>query len=97
MNTLPADLEALMPEPALEVGTKLLPYEERHFRSPGMAAKLGYTSNIREYFTADQMREAMLAATERAAKICDQRAADAPSIEEHYSAMECATAIRGSI
>jgi hypothetical protein len=66
MTTLPPDLEALMPEPALEIGTKLLPYEERHFRSPGMAAKLGYTSNIREFFTADQVRAAILGATERA-------------------------------
>jgi len=36
------------------------------------------------------------AATERAATICEQRAVDAPFIEEHYSAVECAAAIRGA-
>jgi hypothetical protein len=35
------------------------------------------------------------AATGRAAKKCDQYAAEAPNISEHYAATECAAAIRG--
>jgi hypothetical protein len=46
-------------------------------------------------YTATQLREAILAATERAATICEQRAVDAPFMEGHLSAMECAAAIRG--
>jgi len=46
-------------------------------------------------YTATQMREAILAATERAAKVCEQHAVDAPFMEGHLSAMECAAAIRG--
>jgi len=46
-------------------------------------------------YTATQMREAILAATERAATSCEQRAVDAPFMEGHLSAMECAAAIRG--
>ena len=45
-----------LPEPALTIGTKLLPYEERSFGTPGMATALGYTYDQRHYHTADQLR-----------------------------------------
>lgn len=101
MNTLPADLEALMPEPA--------GFRTRYRSEPGMIGHYPWTyadatrrrhkydrpeHEYEDLFTADQVREAMLAATERAAKLCEQRAVDAPFIEGHYSAMECAAAIR---
>ena len=55
MTPLPADLEALMPEPI------------RAFRDKG-------TFTLEEYlFTADQVRQAILAATERAAKIAQAK------------------------
>lgn len=38
-----------MPEPDLYVGTKLVPYERRHFGTAGLAQRLGYTSDVREY------------------------------------------------
>ena len=45
-----------LPEPDLEIGTKLLPYEDRQFNTPGMAARLGYTSNLRQYVKLETMR-----------------------------------------
>jgi hypothetical protein len=50
-----------LPEPDLEIGTKLVPYEERHFRTPGMAAKLGYTDNLTSYYKLTTV-EALLTA-----------------------------------
>jgi phytoene dehydrogenase-like protein len=41
-----------LPEPSLEIGGKLLPYERRHFHTPGMAAKLGYTEGLQQYWNA---------------------------------------------
>lgn len=73
MTKLSPDLEALMPEPfatmhddgywSMEPGTE--PYESR------------YVGWRQEVFTADQVRAAMLAATERAAKLAAGLAYDA--------------------
>ena len=99
----PPDLEALMPEPA--------GFRTRYRSEPGMIGDYPWTyADIKlrrrrndhpgyEYedlYTATQMREAILAATERAATICEQHAVDAPFMEGHLSAMECAAAIRGA-
>lgn len=90
MKTLPADLEALMPEPAVRAV-----YADA-YNTP--AVKHGFEQGgylkSPDYFTADQMREAIRGATERAAKVCEQRAVDVPFMEGHLSAMDCAAAIR---
>lgn len=65
MSTLPADLEALMPEPVAKVLSWTCGSYHRNY-------KLDWTGDAKEgatLYTADQMREAILAATERAAKI----------------------------
>ena len=73
MTTLHPDLEALMPEPA--------GFRTRHRNEPGMIGHYPWTYSdprrrlydrpsfeYEDLFTATQMREAILAATERAAK-----------------------------
>ena len=47
----------LLPEPVVERGTKLVPYEERFFRTVGLAAKAGYTNDLRVFYTKEQLRE----------------------------------------
>ena len=58
-----------LPEPALVIGTKLLPYEERHFSTQDLAVRLGYREGIRSYYTTTQVEEirraAILAERER--------------------------------
>jgi hypothetical protein len=64
MTPLQADLEALMPEPTAKVLSWTCGSYSRHY-------KLDWLKDVPEgatLFTADQMREAILAATERAAK-----------------------------
>lgn len=68
MKTLPADLEALMPEPAFQ-----LRWHSVRARYTVSKPHIGDT----EVFTADQMREAIKGATERAAKLAAQLAYDA--------------------
>lgn len=41
-----------LPEPDLYIGTKLLPYEERHFGSAAIGKALGYTDNPRVFYSA---------------------------------------------
>lgn len=103
MKTLPADLEALMPEPgqyavADQAGPRwyfrgCILWPTKQQADDAARTDLGSRDSI-PLFTADQMREAIRGATERAAKLCEQQAVDAPFIEGYYSAMECAAAIR---
>lgn len=44
-----------LPEPDLEIGGKLLPYDRRHFHTPGMAAKLGYTEGLQQYWAEPKL------------------------------------------
>lgn len=53
-----------IPEPAIFIGTKLVPYEERTFRTAGLAQKLGYDNDLRHFYTADQLRSYSLSAYE---------------------------------
>jgi hypothetical protein len=84
MKTLPPDLEALMPEPDL--------------------VSFSYDSTMRKYehhsFTADQVRAAILGATERAAKLAATLAYDAAikyaNGREVDFEKEVAAAIRGA-
>lgn len=62
MTKLPPDLEALMPEPAMQEDNPLLDL--------GKMDPYG-GKRILFWYTADQVREAILAATERAAKVCE--------------------------
>ena len=86
MTTLPPDLEALMPKPAVRDGDYAGP--------PGEGAS-------EDYFTTDQVRAVILAATERAAKKCEERATAyrttrAPGWHEvDHECTQCAAAIRG--
>lgn len=49
-------------KPALVVGTKLLPYEERLFRSGAdMAVKLGYTEDLAHYYSEAQVEDLVAA------------------------------------
>lgn len=91
MTTLHPDLEALMPEPFGYV-----PFAGEFYPPDELDAEVKNDPTVPAVYTATQMREAILAATERAAAICEQRAVDAPFIEEHYSAVECAAAIRAA-
>ncbi|GAA0531209.1 hypothetical protein [Pigmentiphaga daeguensis] len=50
-----------LPEPALYVGTRLFPYEQRMFSTPGLRERLGYDSATADYYTAEQLRAAVLA------------------------------------
>lgn len=64
MTSLPAELEALMPEPVAKVLSWTCGSYSRNY-------KLQWIGDAREgeqLFTADQVRQAMLDATERAAK-----------------------------
>ena len=47
----------LLPEPAVERGTTLVPYEERFFRTVGLAAKAGYTNDLSAFYAKEQLRE----------------------------------------
>jgi len=104
MSTLPADLEALMPEPA--------GYRTRYRSEPEMIGHYPWTyadaerrrrkydrpeCEYEDLFTADQMREAILGATERAAKLCDDIADGAAFVGDtraEKSSEGCAAAIR---
>lgn len=44
-----------LPKPALEIGTHRRNMEERHFYTPGMAESLGYTFNLKRYYSEDQV------------------------------------------
>ena len=69
-----------LPEPALVIGTKLLPYEERHFSTQDLAVRLGYREGIRSYYTTAQVEEirraAILAERERFRAMFDEALAD---------------------
>ena len=58
-----------LPEPDLEIGTKLVPYENRHFHTIGMAVALGYTEGLRQYWAEEKMH-AYAAAEVLAARDC---------------------------
>ncbi len=47
------------PVPALFIGTKLVPYEDRQFHTEGLAEKLGYSHNVRKYYSEEQMLAAL--------------------------------------
>jgi len=49
--------ERTLPEPELVVGTRLLPFEERHFHSEERAIKLGYREDIRRYYSETQVHK----------------------------------------
>lgn len=53
-----------LPLPALVIGTKLVPYEERHFSSEQLAKTLGYTEDLRRYYSEEQVH-ALIAANPR--------------------------------
>lgn len=76
MKTLPADLEALMPEPATWTLN-----EELQRRETTCKAHMWFVnpqnSSWAPLFTADQVREAMQAVNERAAKLAATLAYDA--------------------
>ena len=83
MTNFPPDLEALMPEPAHIVRALV------HTRDETCV----------NYFTADQVRAAILGATERAAKLCEQQADDHTTFKNTQAAIGCdgcAAAIRGA-
>ena len=96
MKTLHADLEALMPEPVAHI------HSDGDFcwdRKPDVA---WWPESL---FTADQVREAMQAATERAAKLCDEIKDACDRVDEGgdlvmtstaIGAEACAKAIRGA-
>jgi len=69
MTTLPAELEALMPKPSFRL-TWYNNTATYHVSKPNIGGD-------HDCYTADQMREAILAATERAAKLATQFAYDA--------------------
>lgn len=96
MKTLHADLDALMPEPAFR-----LRYHSIDARYTVSEPNIGDTA----VFTADQVREAMQAATERAAKLCDEIKDACDRVDEGgdlvmtstaIGAEACAKAIRGA-
>lgn len=68
-EALPADLEALMPEPAAFCDPSN-PLNGHSFAWPGTGRGFMHTAPL---FTADQMREAIRGATERAAKLAAPR------------------------
>jgi hypothetical protein len=95
MSTLQAEFEALMPRPFDHLYEFASPFGGTTLRESASEYNGNRPKRSIALFTADQVRQAMLDATERAAKKCDQHAADAPNIGEHYAATECAAAIRG--
>jgi hypothetical protein len=89
MTILPPDLEALMPEPAFKLTWR--GDLARYFVSK---PNIGNT----DVFTADQVRAAILGATERAAKVVEHYAASYADIPEPDATRVCenlAAAIRG--
>ena len=86
-----------LPEPDLERGTKMVPYEDRYFGTPGLASKLGYSHETRHYYTTakvqayarDFARAVRAQTLEDAAELCDRFA------ERGMHPAECAAAIRG--
>jgi hypothetical protein len=107
VSTLHPDLEALMPEP---VG-----FRSRYRSEPEMIGHYPWSwegagrrrrkydrpeCDYEDLFTADQVREAMQAATERAAKVC-AAAEMSPVVDDqdrlfNYAVNYCAAAIRGT-
>jgi hypothetical protein len=99
MKTLHADLEALMPEPVGEIVNKYgdpHAFAERDVRYLGNMQKQAIGTTL---FTADQVRAAILGATERAAKLAASLAYDAAikyaNGREVDFEQEVAAAIRG--
>jgi len=105
MTTLPPDLEALMPEPcgyltdwpAIDGG-------RRKLFGPTRTAGDALAFKVDPLFTADQVRAAILAATERAAKVAeDTDVVDVQGPNSYYCQLgdaaatrdACAAAIRG--
>jgi len=89
MTKLPPDLEALMPEPAFKLTWRS--DLARYFVSK---PNIGDT----EVFTPDQVRAAILGATERAEKVCEQQAKTYAFIWQVRASIacdDCAAAIRG--
>lgn len=77
--------EALMPEPVATVDAD--------------GSLVGYIPPHYKLYTADQMRQMFDAATERAAKLCDEQADSAAFVRNfaaEFGAEQCATAIRGA-
>lgn len=88
MTPLQADLEALMPEPDIRVDAfgEIHPTDRRTFV-------------MGNFYTAAQVREALLAATERAAKQADQEEERECLFGEEHTKAVCrhiAAAIRGA-
>mgnify|MGYP006951085075 CR=1 FL=1 len=97
MTPFPPELEALMPEPAAHI------HSDGDFCWERKPAVVWWPENL---FTANQVRQAMLDATERAAKKCDEfsdhytiqaREGDQSGASDHraWAAADCAAAIRG--
>lgn len=89
MTKLHADLEALMPEP--------FAYPEGIVTGPCVCGSWPGGACLRcapvNFFTADQVREAMQAATERAAKLADDKAG---RVNSSWIAYDIAAAIRAA-
>lgn len=91
-EALPADLEALMPMPAAHI------HSDGDFCWDRKPDAVWWPESL---FTADQVREAMLAATERAATVCEQVREPSRSGSEMPKTFQdarwiCAAAIRSS-
>lgn len=92
MTTLPAELEALMPEPTY-IYHAAADGEDDLFEV-AVSGRVECESCTLLY-TADQMREAILAATERAAKLAEAARDAAPVYRDEYDICnELAAAIR---
>ena len=98
MTKLPAELEALMPEPATHR------YMSHGHSSRWQLAGKAVPPDAEPLFTADQVRQAMLDATERAAKkVEDTDVVDVAGPNSYYCQLgdaaatraACAAAIRG--
>lgn len=88
-----ADLEALMPEPFGYV-----PFAGEFYPPDELDAEVKNDPSVPAVFTADQVRQAMLDATERAAKTCELEVVQEVSDgDEAYNCAirQCAAAIRG--
>lgn len=83
-TTLREEFEALMPEPVVRCGEYAGPAGEGAYE---------------DYYTADQVREAMKAVAERCAVLCDEHATTLTNagIRGRETAEECAAAIRGGM
>lgn len=96
-DALPADLEALMPEPTYIYHASRIEGEDDLFEV-AVSGRVECES-CTLLFTADQVRETMQAATERAAKVVEAEAVEETGLGDHVynlAIKHCAAAIRGT-